>query len=114
MLFALSLLLPLLVFFIWLFWRLAPVRPDPRPVRWFNLAAILIALAVGAIATAQVRASMAAATDHSWWPVVAAFYLLVVIPASLAVAGAIRHFIFRGNTPVKPPEPPRDLSQTRF
>lgn len=114
MLFTLSLLLPLLGFFFWLFWRLSPARPDPRPLRWFNLAGILAALAAGASAAWQVRAAMAASSDHSWWPVVAAFYMLVVIPACLAVAGAIRHFIFRSSTPAKPPEPPRDLSQTRF
>jgi uncharacterized protein YhhL (DUF1145 family) len=114
MLFALSLLLPLLGFFFWLFWRLSPARPDPRPLRWFNLAAIVLALAVGAVTILQVRESMAAAADHTWWPVVAAFYMLAVIPLCLAFAGAIRHFLFRSNAPAKPPEPQRDLSQTRF
>lgn len=114
MLFALSLLLPLLAFFFWLFWRLSPARADPRPVRRFNLAAIAVALAAGAVAAWQVRANMAAAADHGWWPVVAAFYMLVVIPLCLVLAGAVRHFVFRSDAPAKPPEPPRDLSQTRF
>jgi hypothetical protein len=36
MLFALSLLLPLMLIAVWIFWRLSPPPSGSRPVRLFN------------------------------------------------------------------------------
>lgn len=114
MLFAASLLLPLLAVAFWLFWRLSPQRPDPKPVRLFNLAVILITLAAGGAVALAVRDSMAGSPDRAWWPVVAAFYTAVAIPLCLALGGGLRRLIFGARTPAKPLEVTRDLTNTRF
>jgi len=116
MLFALSLLIPLLGFFFWLFWRMTPKRRDSRSVRWFNFAAMAVALVATLVITYLVRARMAAAPDHVWWPIVASFYVLVLAPLLLLAAGALRQAWFPPDTPAAPlpDEAPRDLSKTRF
>jgi thiol:disulfide interchange protein len=114
MLFALSLLIPLLVLAFWLFWRLSPQGPDPRRVRLFNLVASAVVLLIGVAVAVGVRASMAASSDHAAWPVVAAFYALAAIPLCLALAAGLRRLAFGARTPAKPLEITRDLSKTRF
>lgn len=114
MLFALTLLLPLLVLAVWAFWRLSPQPPDPRRVRWFNWTVMVLSVLVCAFVVIFVRRDMAGSADHAWWPVISAFYGLVAIPACLALGGLARRLIFGAREPAQPPEPPRDLSQTRF
>lgn len=114
MVFALSLLLPMLVISFWVFWRLSPRQPNPAPVRRFNLFAIAVALLLGALVVWYVRSTMITGGDRATWPLVAAFYLLGVIPISLAVAGLIRNKLFSRGEPEKPLEITRDLSNTRF
>lgn len=114
MLFAASLLLPLLVISFWVFWRLSPPRPNPAPLRWFNLAAIVASLAIGIAVALGVRETMAASSDHAAWPLVAAFYLLAAVPACLTVGGGLRRLIFGSRAPAQPLALTRDLTNTRF
>ncbi|MEZ5615422.1 MAG: hypothetical protein R3E35_09415 [Rhodocyclaceae bacterium] len=115
MIFAVSLLLPLLVLAVWVFWRLSPRRPDPGPVRLFNFAAIALGVLLAAAIAFYVRQSMQEGTDRNMWPVVAAFYVMAVVPLWLAVAGGLRRLIFGSREPAKPLEISRqDFSKTRF
>lgn len=115
MLFAVSLLLPLLVLAVWVFWRLSPPRPDPAPVRAFNLGAIVLSLLLAGAIAFFVRQSMQGGTDHGMWPVVTAYYVMAVVPLWLAVAGSIRRLIFGSREPSKPLEiSQQDFSKTRF
>lgn len=114
MLFAVTLLLPLLALAVWAFWRLSPKPADPRPVRWFNWAVTVLSLVVCAALVIFVRNTMSEVADHAWWPVVSAFYGLVAVPLCLAVGGGIRRLVFGAREQAQPLEPPRDLSQTRF
>ncbi len=116
MLFALSLLLPLVGFFFWLFWRMTPARRVPRGVRRYNFAVMIAALAMVVSIVLLVRASMSGSPDRVWWPIVASFYVLVIAPLLLLAAGALRQSWFPPDVPVAPPpaEEPRDLSNTRF
>lgn len=114
MLFAVSLMIPLLGFSVWVFWRLSPPRPDPSAMRAYNIgASVLTLLLAGAIAW-YVRDSMAAGKDHGMWPVITAYYVTAVVPLWLAVAGGIRRLLFGAREPAKPLEISQDLSKTRF
>ena len=115
MLFAVSLLIPLLVLAVWVFWRLSPKRPDAGALRAFNVGAILVSLLLAIAISWLVRGSMAESADSGWWPVVAAFYAMVFVPLWLAVAGGIRRLVFGAREAAKPLEIiSQDLSKTRF
>ena len=114
MIFALTLLLPLLALAVWAFWRLSPQPADPRPVLWFNWTVTVLSLAICVAVVIYVRRTMTGSTDHAWWPVVSAFYGLVAIPLCLAVGGGIRRLIFGRREAAKPLEISQDLSKTRF
>ena len=114
MLFALSLMIPLLVLAVWVFWRLTPPCPEPGPVRAFNIAALLLGLALSGAVAWYVRGTMADSTDHAMWPAIAAYYVMAVVPLWLAVAGGIRRLLFGAREPSKPLEISQDLSKTRF
>ncbi|MBX3648441.1 MAG: hypothetical protein KF853_01570 [Rhodocyclaceae bacterium] len=114
MVFALSLLLPMLAFSFWLFWRLSPQRVEAAPLRRFNLAAIALALLLGALLIWYVRSNMMTGSDRATWPLVAAFYLAGAIPLFLALAGLVRRKCYGSKEADKPLELTRDLSKTRF
>ena len=114
MLFAVSLMIPLLVLAVWVFWRLSPPRPAPGPVRAFNVAAIALGVALGGAVSWYVRGTMANSSDHGMWPAIAAYYVMAVVPLWLAVAGGIRRLIFGVREPSKPLEISQDLSKIRF
>ena len=114
MLFAVSLMIPLLVLAIWIFWRLSPPRPDPMAVRVFNVGAIASSILLAGAVGFYVRQSMAGGTDIGMWPVVTAYYVMAVVPLWLAVAGGIRRLVFGARGPSKPLEISQDLSKTRF
>ena len=114
MIFALTLLLPLLALAVWAFWHLSPQPADPRPVLWFNWTATLLSLAVCVVVVIYVRRTMSSATDHAWWPVVSVFYGLAAIPLCLAVGAGIRRLVFGRREAAKPLEISQDLSKTRF
>jgi thiol:disulfide interchange protein len=114
MLFAVSLLIPLLVLAVWIFWRLSPKRPDAGPVRAFNGGAIVLGLLLAGGVAWYVRDSMADSTDRNLWPAVAAYYVMAAFPFWLALAAGIRHAVFGAREPAKPLEISQDLSKTRF
>jgi len=114
MLFALSLMIPLLVLAAWVFWRLSPPRPEPGPVRAFNIAATLLALVLAGAVSWYVRGTMAGTSDHGMWPAIAAYYVMAAVPLWLAIAGGIRRAVFGTREPSKPLEISQDLSKTRF
>ncbi len=114
MLFAVSLMIPLLVFSVWVFWRLSSPRPDPASMRAYNIGAIVLALLLAGAIAWYVRGSMAGGTDRGMWPAIAAYYVMAVVPLWLAVAGGIRRLIFGTREASKPLEISQDLSKTRF
>lgn len=114
MLFAASLLIPLLVLAVWIFWRLSPSGQAPARLRAYNVAAIVLALLLAGAIAWYVRESMAGGTDRGMWPLVAAFYMMAFLPLWLAAAAGIRRLIFGAREPAKPLEIARDLSKTRF
>ncbi|CAG0946525.1 MAG: hypothetical protein EFKGCFLK_02337 [Rhodocyclaceae bacterium] len=113
MLFAVSLLIPLLVLAVWIFWRLSP-KPAAGALRAFNLGALALGLLLAVAVAFYVRASMADTADSKLWPAVAAFYMLAFVPLWLAVAGGLRRLVFGARAPAKPLEISQDLSKTRF
>lgn len=115
MLFAVSLLIPLLVLAVWVFWRLSPQGSSAGLLRAFNLGALVLGLLLAVAIAFYVRASMADTADRNLWPAVAAFYMMACIPLWLAAAAGIRRLLFGARGPSKPLEISRqDLSKTRF
>lgn len=115
MLFAASLMIPLLVLAVWIFWRLSPKPAASGSVRAFNLGALVLGLLLVAAIAFYVRASMAETSDRGMWPVVAAFYVMAFVLLWLAFAGGIRRLFFGTREASRPLEISRqDLSKTRF
>lgn len=114
MLFALSLMIPLLVLAVWVFWRLSPPHPAPGLVRAYNVAAVALGIVLAVACAWYVRGTMAQSADHGMWPAIAAYYVMAAVPLWLAVAGGIRRLIFGARGPAKPLEISQDLSKTRF
>ena len=71
MIFALTLLLPLLALAVWAFWRLSPQPADPRPVLWFNGVVTVLSLAICVAVVIYVRRTMTGSTadmeSESFW-----------------------------------------------
>jgi multisubunit Na+/H+ antiporter MnhE subunit len=114
MLFALSLLLPLVVIAVWIFWRLSPQRPNPAPLRLFNVGAIVLGLLLAVGIAFYVRHYLSGTNESGKWPGVTAYYVATLFPLWLALAGGLRSLLFRGRGPAKPLEISQDLSKTRF
>ncbi|MDR2240942.1 MAG: hypothetical protein LBE33_10930 [Zoogloeaceae bacterium] len=113
MLFALSLLIPLFLVAVVIFWRLSPLHDKPARVRWFNLVAVVIGLLLCGLVAWLIRAYLAGHTDSGKWPGVTGYYVGTLFPLYLAAAGGIRHLLFGGpSTPLE--LTPQDLSKTRF
>ncbi len=114
MIFAVSLLIPLLLLAVWAFWRLSPKSAAAGPLRAFNLGALALGLLLAAALALYVRSSMAETADSGLWPAVAAFYTMTFVPLWLAVAGGLRRLMFGTRSPSKPLEISQDLTKTRF
>lgn len=113
MLFVLTLLLPVALATLWLFFRKSPRRAPMRPVHVFNALTLLITAPLCAWVVLAVRDTMAATRDHAWWVLMGTFYGLLTLTACLAVAAGIRHLLFRPRGTSKPLDVP-DLRNTRF
>lgn len=114
MLFVLSLLVPLLVLSVWIFWRLSPPALRAGRLRAYNLAAVLLGLGLAAALAAYVRASLEPSGERALWPLVAAFYAMAFFPLWLALAGGLRRLLFGARPSAEPLQIHQDLSQTRF
>ncbi len=96
MIFSLLILLPILGYALWVYFRTAP-RQVPRAVRLrYNI--LVICLALGACAASSYFAydQVGAGADRAWWPVVAGFYSWFAFLIVLILGGLVRNFlIFR-------------------
>lgn len=114
MLFALSLLIPLLLATIWFFFRLAPATTRPRAQRLFNAGALLTAAALGVAECFYVQGTMAGSPDHALWPAIATFYVCATLPIWLGVAAVLRRLIFGLRGQGQPLDFTQGSNQIRF
>jgi hypothetical protein len=89
-------LAPLAILAAWVFLRLSPAHGDGLTVRRFNVVSLLLVLLLVVAWAMRTRAAMAATPDAAWWPIVASFGALLIVPVALAVAGVVRNgLVFR-------------------
>ena len=96
MIFSLVILLPILGYVIWLYFRTAP-RQIPRLRRLkYDTMVISLALAVCLGVGYLTYGNLDVGADPAWWPVVAGFYSWFAFALVIIVGGLLRNFlIFR-------------------
>ena len=90
---ALLILVPVVAVVAWAFFRFAPVHAERKRLLFFNVASLIIALAIAAAWTVRTYLVMSPTVDSAWWPVISVLGALVVIPLVLALAAIVRNFL---------------------
>ncbi len=96
MIFSLLILLPILGYVIWLYFRFAP-RQVPQALRLkYDVMIMCLALAACLAASYLAYKNVSAGADPAWWPVIAGFYSWFAFLLVVIVGGLVRNFlIFR-------------------
>jgi hypothetical protein len=96
MVMALLILVPVVGVVAWAFFRFSPAHAEPKRVRLFNVASVIVALAIAVAWTVRTYLVMSPTVDLAWWPVISVLGALVAIPVVLALAAIVRNLlIFR-------------------
>ncbi len=90
---ALLILVPVLALAAWAFFRFAPAHAECKRLFFFNIASLIVALAIAAAWTVRTYLVMSSTVDSPWWPVISALGALVVIPLVLTLAAIVRNFL---------------------
>ena len=90
---ALLILVPVVAVVAWAFFRFAPVHAERKRLLFFNVASLIVALAIAAAWTVCTYLVMSSTVDSAWWPIISALGALVVIPLVLALAAIVRNFV---------------------
>ena len=90
---ALLILVPVVAVVAWAFFRFSPDHAERKRVLVFNVASLIVALAIAAAWTVRTYLAMSPTVDSAWWPVISVLGALVVIPLVLALAAIVRHFL---------------------
>jgi len=90
---ALLILVPVVAVVVWAFFRFSPIHADRKRVLLFNVASLIVALAIAAAWTVRTYLVMSPTVDSAWWPVISVLGALVVIPLVLALAAIVRNVI---------------------
>ena len=90
---ALLILVPVVAVVAWAFFRFSPAHVERKRVLLFNVASLIVALAIAAAWTVRTYLVMSPTVDSAWWPVISVLGALVVIPLVLALAAIVRNFL---------------------
>ena len=83
---------------LWAFLYFSPKATNKSKVVRFNLATLLIAVAVSAIWTLYLYLGMKSGGDFGWWPVASLLSSFWLSSGIIALSGLIRNYIvFRSN-----------------
>jgi hypothetical protein len=93
---ALLILVPVVAVVAWAFFRFSPGHAERKRVLLFNVASLIVALAIAATWTVRTYLVMSPTVDSAWWPVISVLGALVVIPLVLALAAIVRNFFVFG------------------
>ena len=89
-----ALLVPLLIFSLWLFFRFKPIGASPESLRRFDIGFGTIALLALASTTLYFWQTTGQGVDRSWWPVLAALSCVFILVVLLILASIVRMLIF--------------------
>jgi hypothetical protein len=93
MVLALLVLIPVLVFSLWAFFRFTP-STTVRGVRLFNGSSIVVGLLLCVGWSVRTYLQMLGTVDRPWWPVVSALGAMAIFPVWLILAAVLRSVIF--------------------
>ncbi|HEX9900607.1 MAG TPA: hypothetical protein VGC81_15390 [Candidatus Methylomirabilis sp.] len=93
MVLALLVLIPVLVFSLWAFFRFTP-STTVRGVRLFNGSSIVVGLLLCVGWSVRTYLQMLGTVDRPWWPVVSALGSMAIFPVWLVLASVLRCVIF--------------------
>ena len=93
MVYSLLILLPILGFVIWVYFRTAPRRVARAGRLKYDLMVICLALAACVAASYFAYTGVSAGADSAWWPVVAGFYSWFAFLLVIIVGGLVRNFL---------------------
>ena len=98
---ALLILLPAVGVVGWAFFRFAPVHPDRKAVRRFNLVSLTAALLLAAAWSVRTYVVMSPTVDSAWWPVISLLGALTIVSLVLGLAAILRNLVvFRSDAGV--------------
>lgn len=92
-----TVLIPLMLFSIWLFWWVQPKEVRYSALRRYNFAAIAAAVLAAAAVTLYFWSTTGQSVDHAWWPVLAGVGSIFVISLVLLLGAVVRAVVFRGS-----------------
>ena len=90
-------LLPLLIFCVWIFYLISP-KPSTQNLTLYNLAICVLAAGLCIAALWYIAQSESGANDNIWHPVLAAVSSYMIFPAVLFFGGVLRLFLFSSDT----------------
>ena len=94
MIVAFLVLIPMAGIVIWAFFRFSPSGAQSRALLPFNVAALIVALALAAAWSVRTYLVMSPTVDAPWWPVVSLLGALLIIPGVLGLAALLRKFVW--------------------
>ena len=97
MIITLIVLIPLLIFSLFVFFKLSPKNLDSKKIKIYNLSTIIVAILVSLVFVLRVRSSMIDGSDAVWWPIIAFTFSPVAIIGTFLVSGILRNFIIFRN-----------------
>ena len=97
MILAYIVLIPLLTFSLWAFFKSSPKRINSNKIKIYNLGTITVSMFLCLSYVFKLRASMINGSDFGWWPVLAFIFSLVIIIGTIFLSGILRNFVFFKN-----------------
>lgn len=88
-------LVPLLIFSLWLFFRFKPSGASVDSLRRFDMGFGIFALLALASTTLYFWQTTGQGVDRSWWPVLAGLSCLFILAVLLFLASIVRLVVFR-------------------
>jgi len=87
---------PLLILFLWMFFKSSPNHIEPKKIKIYNYSTIVLGVLLCVTYSLKIKTDMAGGSDSAWWPILAIMFSLVMFSGLLLVSAIIRKFlIFR-------------------
>ena len=93
MILALIILIPFLCITIWLYLKFSPHHTNGNIIRNYNIIVIILALTACLLVSLYFYNTTGQSVDRAWWPVLAFFGSLFILPTIVLIGGIIRNLI---------------------
>jgi hypothetical protein len=98
MIIAYLILIPLLIFSLWLFFKYTPKTITTKKIKIYNYSTLALAVIASITYSLILRASMINGSDYGWWPVLAFIFSLVISIAIIFLSAIIRNLVIFRNS----------------